>query len=293
MHALSPGSAAPLAPAPLRSSARPFLLAFTALTLLLLGDQAWRRFVFAEPGRFTLDQAVRVLLLSLPFIVAMTLPAAVLLAAVYGFSRPGSAIGPTRSLVRQLKPVLLTALGLAIANYALLDQVLPRTNTELRRFLIALSRRDREPMSTESIRGDREMTIAELSAVVEQADRQAAAASARGDREEMNAAMDRAAQYRLEIQKKRALPAACLVFVVVGAGVGTRLQGRRWWLPLGAAAALFGLYYVGLIRGEHLADARRLSPVLAMWGGNLVLTLVGCLLLWRQGVGPSVGNSSA
>ncbi|MFN8650592.1 MAG: LptF/LptG family permease [Gemmatimonadales bacterium] len=293
MHALAQEAPALPGTAPLRAWARPFLLAFTGLTLLMLGNQVWRRFGQLASDRFALDQAVKVVLLCLPFIVAMTLPAAVLLSAAYVFSRPGVRLSPARSLAGQLAPTLLVALGLSLAAWVLVDQVLPRTNFELRRVLIALSRRTPEAAPADASKGDREMTTAEMSAVVRDAEVQLVQATASGDLEASTAAADRVAQYRVEIQKKGAIAAACLVFALAGAGVGMQLRGRRWWLPLGAGVALFGLYYVGLVLGESLANQRQLSPVLAMWGGNLLFALLGALLLLRQGGAASVRQAPA
>src|SRR5690349_16683810 len=76
-------------------------------------------------------------LLSIPFTVAMTLPMAVLVSVLYAFSRLASenevtalkAGGvSTRSL---MKPVLTSAVLLALAMLAFNDQLLPRANHEL------------------------------------------------------------------------------------------------------------------------------------------------------------------
>lgn len=284
MHAPIHESPAPFGTGPLRSWLRPFLLTFAGLTLFLLARQGWMRIPHYAPGHLAAGQAVRLLLLTIPFIVALTLPAAVLLATAYACSRRDAGLRPGPGLLRQFRSMLLVALGLSVASYLLLDQVVPRTNAELRLLLIALaSRRPAEPPATAYIKGDREMTTAEMSGVVREAKLRLATATARGDREEMQAALDRAVEYQVEIEKKRAVAAACLVLALAGAGVGMNLTGRRWWAPVAAGSALFGLYYAGLLWGESLGDRQLVAPLLAMWGGNLVLGLAGILLLWRQG----------
>lgn len=264
MHALPHESSAPL------GKSRSFLLAFLGLTGIMFADQLRQRLPVLV-DRLDLADAATILLLTLPFIVAITLPGAVLVSAAYSFSRPGA---------RRLGPTLLAAFGLGIVTYLLVDQVVPRTNGVLRERYIALQA-PRGTQRVTGIRGDREMTIAEMQAVVREAEVGMLKAGESADLEMMDTMAARVAQYRVEIEKKRATAAACLVFALTGAGLGLRLAGRRWWVPVGAGAALFALYYAAIVVGEELGNARTLSPVLAMWGGDIVLGALGIALLWR------------
>lgn len=85
-------------------------------------------------------------------------------------------------------------------------------------------------------------------------------------------------RYHVEIQKKYALPFACIVFVFIGAPFG--VMGRR-----GAGIVLsliaFVFYYICLIGGEELADRQLLSPYVAMWAANFILGILGVILLIR------------
>ena len=47
--------------------------------------------------------------------------------------------------------------------------------------------------------------------------------------------------------------------------------------------AIFGLYYVGLISGESLADRNIMSPGLAMWSTNILMLVLGTILALRMG----------
>ncbi len=264
-------------PSTLRVWARACLVTFLGFTALYCGYQAWLRLRFPDGVHPGAGQVATLLLLTLPFVIALTLPAAVLVAAAHAFSRPAAR---ARSLGRQLRSTLLAACGLGLGIYLLVDQVLPRTNTALRQELIALSSGG-TTSAPARVKGDREMTIAELSAVVRQAEADLRQATAPGDQVARDAAASRAAQYRVEIEKKRALAAASMVFVLVGAGLGLRLAGRRAWFPAAAAAGLFALYYAGLILGEQLANGRVISPLLGMWAGNIVLAALGGVLLWQ------------
>jgi lipopolysaccharide export system permease protein len=87
--------------------------------------------------------------------------------------------------------------------------------------------------------------------------------------------------YEVEIQKKYAIAAACLIFALVGAPVALRFQRGGVGLVIGVSLAVFTVYYVGLIGGEELGDRLVLSPFLAMWAPNLIFAVVGLIGLWR------------
>ncbi len=264
MHALPHESSAPL------GNTRSFLVAFLGLTGLMFADQLRQRLPVLV-DRLDLADGATILLLTLPFIIALTLPGAVLVSTAYSFSRPGAS---------RLRPTLFAAVGLSLVAYLVVDQVVPRTNATLRERYIALQA-PRGTQRVTGIRGDREMTIAEMQAVVREAEVGMLKAGESADLEMMDAMAARVAQYRVEIEKKRATAAACLVFALTGAGLGLRLAGRRWWIPVGAGAALVAFNYAAVVVGEELGNARTLSPVLAMWGGNLLLGALGVALLWQ------------
>jgi LPS export ABC transporter permease LptF/LPS export ABC transporter permease LptG len=85
----------------------------------------------------------------------------------------------------------------------------------------------------------------------------------------------------VEIQKKFALPVAALVFGLIGLPLGlvTRRGGRAAGFAVSVVIVL--AYYVLLAVGEARAIDGRLSPALAMWLPNLLLTAVGLLALRR------------
>jgi lipopolysaccharide export system permease protein len=90
-------------------------------------------------------------------------------------------------------------------------------------------------------------------------------------------------RFQIEIHKKFALAAACIIFVVLGAPLALRFPRGGVGLVLLVSLIVFALYYVGLIGGEALANKGKLNPVWAMWGTNVVLTAVGIVLLLRMG----------
>ena len=102
-----------------------------------------------------------------------------------------------------------------------------------------------------------------------------------GEEQRARAARQRAAGYEVEIHKKCAIAAACIIFALVGAPVGLRFQRGGAGLVIGVSLAVFTVYYVGLIGGEELGDRLLVSPFFAMWTPNLIFAAVGLVGLWR------------
>lgn len=86
---------------------------------------------------------------------------------------------------------------------------------------------------------------------------------------------ERANRFEVEIWKKFTIPAACIVFVLIGVPVAVRFRRGGVALVVGVSLGVFCLYYVALIGGEKLADRQLLSPALAMWSPNILFGLIG------------------
>ncbi len=88
--------------------------------------------------------------------------------------------------------------------------------------------------------------------------------------------------HRIEIHKKFALPAACLVFALLGLplGVMTGRTGRTGGFSLALVLILF--YYVLLTAGEQAAMDGRVSAALGLWAPDLVLAAAAGVLLLRS-----------
>jgi lipopolysaccharide export system permease protein len=92
-------------------------------------------------------------------------------------------------------------------------------------------------------------------------------------------------RYRVEVHKKWAIAFACLPFALVGIVVALRFPRGGMGLVIGGAMGVFAVFWVGLTAGEALADRGILSPWLAMWGPDIILSvlgLVGLLLVSRE-----------
>jgi lipopolysaccharide export system permease protein len=131
----------------LRQLAAPFLFALTALTSLMLLSQIAKKFGSLVGKGLPWTVIAEVFALSIPFIVAMTLPMAVLLAVLYAFSHlaADNEITAMRasgiSVYQVLVPVLAWGVFMAAFNFAFVDQVLPRSNARLRNLLIDIGRK--------------------------------------------------------------------------------------------------------------------------------------------------------
>ena len=131
----------------LREHAGPFFFALATLTSLFLLNQVARHFgdlVGKGLGGAVIGEFFA---LSIPFIIAMTMPMAVLIATLYAFSRlaaeneitalRASGVGMTRILL----PVILAGAFFALLMVAFNDQVLPRTNHRLRKLQTDIARK--------------------------------------------------------------------------------------------------------------------------------------------------------
>jgi lipopolysaccharide export system permease protein len=115
----------------------PLAFALGALTSLLLLNQVAKRFGDLAGKGLPWSVIAEFFGLAVPFIVAMTLPMAVLVATLYAFSRLASENEITAlkasgvSMKRVLTPVLIAAFGVTVAMLLFNDQVMPRTNHQL------------------------------------------------------------------------------------------------------------------------------------------------------------------
>jgi LPS export ABC transporter permease LptG/LPS export ABC transporter permease LptF len=85
----------------------------------------------------------------------------------------------------------------------------------------------------------------------------------------------------VELQRRVAFPAACLVFALLGVPIGVRPRrgGRAAGLVL--ALVLIGGYYFLFVSGDHFAVQGRLLPWVGVWGANIVGAVVGLFFLRR------------
>jgi len=87
--------------------------------------------------------------------------------------------------------------------------------------------------------------------------------------------------YWIELNRRFALPTACLVLVLIGIplGLSSRKGGKGAGFVL--TIVLVFVYYFISVTGISLARGGKLPPVLGVWMANIIFGVVGTLLLWR------------
>src|SRR5881397_1000042 len=131
----------------LRQHIAPLGFALAALTSLMLIQQVAKQLSGLLGKGLPTGVIVEVFVLSLPFIVAVTLPMAVLVAVLHVFTRLAADNEITAlqaggvSLTRLIAPVLGGATAVALLSFLWNDQLLPRTNHELRTLQVDIARK--------------------------------------------------------------------------------------------------------------------------------------------------------
>ena len=131
----------------LRELTGPFFYALAGLTGFMLLNQVARRFGALVGKGLEWSVIAEVFGLSVPFIIAMTLPMAVLIAVLYTFSHLAADNEVTAmragglSVQQILAPVALWGVVMSICSFAFVDQVVPRSNARLRALLIDIGRK--------------------------------------------------------------------------------------------------------------------------------------------------------
>ena len=131
----------------LRQLIAPFCFSLGALTSLMLLNQIARRFGALVGKGLTWGVIAEVFALSLPFILAMTIPMAVLLAVLYTMSHLAADNEVTAlrasgvSVPQIVRPLLAWGVLMSALTFLFVDQVLPDTNARLRGLLIDIGRK--------------------------------------------------------------------------------------------------------------------------------------------------------
>lgn len=131
----------------LRQHLAPLGFALSALTALMLLNQIAKQLGSLVGKGLPTSVIVEVFVLSVPFIVAMTLPMAVLVAVLHTMSRLAADHEITAmtangiSVTRIARPVVLGATGVTLLALLWNDQVLPRSNHRLRTLLVDIQRK--------------------------------------------------------------------------------------------------------------------------------------------------------
>lgn len=100
-----------------------------------------------------------------------------------------------------------------------------------------------------------------------------------------------AKRFQIELQKRFAYPAACMVLMLVGVplGVISRRGGKSsaWVATIGLVAGYYSLTLIGIA----LARQNWIPAFVAVWLANLIFGLGGIFLLWQNARGGSILNA--
>lgn len=125
----------------------PFAFTLTALTSLLLINQIAKRFESLVGKGLHWTVMVEFFALTIPFLLAMTIPMTVLVTVLYTFSRLAADHEITAlksagvSTSQMMRPVLGAAILVAAASFLVGDQLVPRTNHRLRTLMTDIERK--------------------------------------------------------------------------------------------------------------------------------------------------------
>ena len=247
----------------LRAHAVSFIVAFVGLTGVMLINQFAKLQSIAQTDNHRLWST---LLLSVPFVAAMTIPMAVFVAVLYQFSRLGATgvLAAVRRVPnsgrRLVMPVLTASALIAMLALSVTTLVLPQANYRLGTTLHGAA----------FPKGDRSMTVGELQDAARNESSRRSGGSA-----------ERIAAYQTEVQKKFALPAACVALALAAMSIAWCFPHGGTMMVIGASGVLFAAYYTMLIVGESLTDSLTIPPFVGMWGANAVVLTVALVAAWR------------
>jgi Lipopolysaccharide export system permease LptF/LptG len=244
----------------LRHATRAFLVTSVALTALLVAKATLTRTTLPVSG--TVYDAV---LFSIPYTAALTIPMSVFIAVLWAASRrPSGARNDEASGGVRFAPVIGMASVVAFCCLALNAELVPRANLRLQAMYtgqVAVSPSDRSMTLSELREAESRLRTASHTAPTSSADRATLAA------------------YEVEVQKKFALAAACVVLALLAMGIARRTSSLRVLAIVAISGLVFGAYYGCLVAGEQLVDGAIIPPALAMWSANLIALVVATLTI--------------
>jgi len=85
-------------------------------------------------------------------------------------------------------------------------------------------------------------------------------------------------KYMVEVHKKYSIPAACIIFVLIGAPLGVMVKKGGFGIAASVSLFFFVIYWAFLIGGEKLSERGFFSPFWGMWTANILLGITGILL---------------
>jgi len=88
--------------------------------------------------------------------------------------------------------------------------------------------------------------------------------------------------YLVEIHKKFAIPAACLVMALIAVPLGASTRRHTKATGYLVAIGVIAIYYMFIDGGEKFAIEGAISPWLGMWAGNITIGTAALVMLWNR-----------
>ncbi len=86
-----------------------------------------------------------------------------------------------------------------------------------------------------------------------------------------------------ELHKRLSIPFVCLIFGLIGAPLGIRRSRSGKSAGISVALLVFLVYYMVLAAGTNLSDTGKLSPAIAYWLPNVLMTAAAGMLVYMKG----------
>jgi lipopolysaccharide export system permease protein len=86
-----------------------------------------------------------------------------------------------------------------------------------------------------------------------------------------------------ELHKRLSIPFACLLFGLIGAPLGIRRSRSGKSAGISMALLVFLVYYMVLAAGTNLSNTGKLSPAIAYWLPNVLMTAAAGILVYKKG----------
>ncbi len=89
----------------------------------------------------------------------------------------------------------------------------------------------------------------------------------------------RVANYLVDLHMKLAFPVICVVVVLIGGALATRMRMQSAALGFGLSIAIAILYYAVMRAGQALGHNGAMPPYLAAWMGDMIFGAIGLVML--------------
>ena len=99
--------------------------------------------------------------------------------------------------------------------------------------------------------------------------------------ERLRASGARVENYLVDLHLKLAFPLICLIVVIIGGALATRLRMQGAALGFGLSIAISFLYYGIMRASQALGHNGALSPYVAAWAADVIFGTIAVIMLWQ------------